>query len=133
MSIDIETTLKTLQDLVADSTKLTALPEDQRVALMAAAGRLSRPDRAEQKRRNREKNRLLHTTCSQLDRAARAETGIRRAREVAVFTAPKQIAASIEAQTASSDSKADTARENAKPQPELQSPRNCYVCKAEFT
>jgi len=36
-----------LEKLVADSNQLFDLPEDKRVALLKAAGKLSRPDRAE--------------------------------------------------------------------------------------
>ncbi len=55
------------------------------------------------------------------ERRLRAATGIRRAREDAVFTAPMQIAyANREPE------REDTVQT-------LETPRNCYVCKAEFT
>lgn len=52
------------------------------------------------------------------DKHARRETGIRSAREVVVFVAPKLLAAPVR----------ETLEEL-----ELESPRNCYVCKTVYT
>jgi len=51
------------------------------------------------------------------DKHARKSTGIRSAREAALFVAPKLLAAAAISKDTS----------------ELESARNCYVCKAEFT
>ena len=61
-------------------------------------------------RRNRQK-------IIKKEQMARAKTGIRRAREIDVFSAPKQI---------------KTSDKKNKPLV-LKSPRNCYICKAEYT
>ena len=59
------------------------------------------------------------------DRSARSSTGIREARKATVFVAPVQLlTAQHEAQAA--------APQDAE-QPSLETARNCYVCKAEFT
>ena len=50
----------------------------------------------------------------------RAATGIRKARETEVFTAPQQISFKESKFCGKNDT------------PQLASPRNCYVCKAEF-
>lgn len=117
--MEIDQTIKTLQELLADAEKFTKLSESQRIALLQAAGQLSRPTRKEQKERNKAAKKVQQETRRQLDRSARSETGIRRAREVSVFVAPAQISGQT--------SKAETQT------PELQTPRNCYVCKMEFT
>jgi len=127
--MDIEVTLKTLQDLLANQEKFAALNEEQRLTLMRLTGQLSRPTRAEQKERSKAHKRLAKNQKRQLDRAARAETGIRRAREAAVFVAPAQVAGKNSEYITTAAANAT----NAAPTPELQSPRNCYVCKAEFT
>lgn len=116
---DIQNCIALLERLALDGTRLANLPESQRIALMTAAGRLSRPDRDQQRKRTREKRRAERHTIVREERNARAATGIRRAREVEVFAAPKQIPGKFI---------------NATEKPRsLNSPRNCYVCKALFT
>jgi len=100
---------------------LAQLSEHQRIALITAAGKISRPDRKEIKKRNKDKKQQKRMAVVEKERRLRAGSGIRKARKDAVFTAPVQISyAAREAQ------KEDTART-------LETPRNCYVCKAEFT
>jgi len=97
--------------------QLAALDEQKRIQLLKFAGLLSRPDRNEHKKRKKAADRLKKQALIQDDKNARAATGIRRAREKEVFTAPKMI---------DSVSDADVFPE------ELSSPRNCYICKTEF-
>ena len=118
-SDDIQNCIAVLERLAQDGTELANLPDAQRIALMTAAGRLSRPDRDEQRKRTRKKRRVDRHTRVSKERKARAATGIRRARENEVFTAPKQI----------SGAPADVTE---RPRV-LNTPRNCYVCKDLFT
>ena len=108
-----------LEDLHNDTGLFAQLTDAQRVALMSAAGRFSRPDRQESRKRKRAIRQLQHQRIVKSERSARASTGIRTAREAPVFTAPACVL------------------ENdltAKHEPrELNSPRDCYVCKAPFT
>jgi hypothetical protein len=83
--------IRTLETLAENSEWLATLTEDQWIALMVAAGKLSRPDRDEIRKRNKDKNRLSRKALVAQERQARSETGIRSARNVSVFTAPKQI------------------------------------------
>lgn len=108
-----------LEDLITNSEHLAYLSEEQRIALITAAGRLSRPDRDEIRKRKRDSRRLERKRVVNFERRARAETGIRSARGASVFTAPLQI----------SDADAQLKRERT----ELKTPRNCYICKEEFT
>ena len=108
--------IATLEQLAADPSLLLALPESQRIALMKAAGQIVRPDAAERNRRRRSNKKARRELARASDRLARAATGIRSARTSATFQAPKQL---------SGPTTADA--------PELGSPRNCYVCKAQFT
>jgi NAD(P)-dependent dehydrogenase (short-subunit alcohol dehydrogenase family) len=108
-----------LKSLAEESGPLSLLTDGQRIALLSAAGKLSRPDRREINKRRKEKNRELRQAIIEKEKAHRAGTGIRLARTAAVFEAPSQIAA-------------PETNGNA-PSPELHSPRNCYVCKKEYT
>ncbi len=109
-----------LLEKMADQTEFLALlPEPHRIALMAAAGKISRPDPKEIKKRNKDKKQQKRLAIVAKERRLRAGTGIRRAREAEVFTAPQQICSPKE-------KREETAQR-------LETPRNCYVCKAEFT
>ena len=111
---EINQCISLLEKLVDDTNQLFELPDGQRVALMKAAGQLSRPNRAEFNKRKKDGKKAAKRKMIERDKHARKATGIRSARESVVFEAPKLIAPSIET-------------------PELESPRNCYVCKAIYT
>lgn len=114
----LEACLLTLQSLVKDSKSLLNISEEQRVELMKAAGIFSRPDRKELKKRRKELNKAQKDLIRDEDRKARGTTGIRSARTASIFSAPDQILL-------------PAAKENS--EEELNSPRNCYVCKDLFT
>lgn len=117
---EIEKCISILQSLVDQSSHLAYLSREQRENLLIAAGKLSRPNRDEIRKRNKEAQKAKQHKLSQLDRQARATTGIRAARTATIFTAPAQIAES-------SSIKSETQEKI------LSSPRNCYVCKEEYT
>lgn len=117
LHMDINSTLKTLESLLADNSLLAELSDEQRIALMTAAGKLSRPNKNELRSRHKAISKTLTNKIKNAERKARAQTGIRRAREATVFSAPEQILLTDRTEF----------RE------ELKSPRNCYVCKTEFT
>ncbi len=119
MADRISRCIETLNILADNSEWLSTLTEDQWISLMIAAGKLSRPNRDEIRKRNKDKNRLNRKALVTGERKARAATGIRSARNASVFEAPKQIVF-------------EGTHTSAEPG-ELKSPRNCYVCKAEFT
>ena len=95
------------------------LSEEERIELEKAAGLLSRPSRDELRLRTRSIKKIRHQKRNKQERSARAATGIRSAREAAIFEAPAALPGAD----------AGALIENF----ELQSPRNCYVCKAEYT
>lgn len=117
---EVEHCLYVLEKLNADSGQFIALPEEKRVALLKAAGMLSRPDRDEVRKRHKLSKQYQRQLQVQRDREARAATGIRSARTATVFTAPKQIA--------------DVSQlDELQAEQVLSSARNCYVCKKEYT
>ena len=116
-NLEVATCIKILQELVADTNQLFELPEAQRIALYKLAGELSRPNRDEFQRRRKDAKKAIKRKMIAKDTHARKTTGIRSARESALFKAPKLLAAaSIPNQTL-----------------KLESPRNCYVCKTIYT
>lgn len=118
-SEEIKKCIAMLEGLTKEAGELANLPDKQRIALLKAAGEISRPDRAERKKRNRAANKIQALANLEKDRRARNATGIRSARLDAAFTAPKQI---------------ELSSSEVRPEEEkLNSPRNCYVCKEEFT
>lgn len=113
----IDEIIQGLEYLVENGHELSDIPEMKKRALLLAAGKLSRPDKEELQLRAKKRRKTKKEAIVKKDKEARKITGIRSAREADIFTAPMQIAP------------ADKKKE----QPELSSPRNCYVCKAEFT
>ena len=116
---EIQKAIALLNEFVQDSDQLAALSHEQRVALLTAAGKLSRPDKIEARKRihaikYRKKQRVVNK-----EKNARQATGIRQARAAEVFSAPSPILP-----MPSNDAPNDA---------ELNSPRNCYVCKAPYT
>ncbi|MDX6768970.1 MAG: SDR family NAD(P)-dependent oxidoreductase [Elusimicrobiota bacterium] len=113
---DIRRALETLEALVRDPGLSAALPEADRVRLMDAAGRLSRPAKLERKKIAKTLRKERRRLANEQDRLLKAGTGIRSARRAEVFTAPDRVLPAP-----------------GEPAPELQQPRACYVCKEEFT
>ena len=108
--------IEILEHLVEDRARLVTMPNEQRILLLMAAGRLSRPTRHEGIRENKAFRRFSKKTARDEDRAARAETAIRVARNAPVYLPPPELpgqASGVEAR-------------------ELKNPRACYVCKAEY-
>jgi NAD(P)-dependent dehydrogenase (short-subunit alcohol dehydrogenase family) len=115
---ELDACILTLENLVKDTNQLYELDENKRISLMKVAGLLSRPNRDEYNRRRKDAKKAAKRKMIERDKHARKETGIRTARESSVFVAPKMLAMpEIEKD---SDS-------------ELESPRNCYVCKTLYT
>ncbi|MDA3791354.1 MAG: SDR family NAD(P)-dependent oxidoreductase [Desulfobacula sp.] len=108
-----------LEKIADRSELLLQLPEIERIALITAAGKISRPDKKEIKERSKVRKQQKRAAIVEKERRLRAATGIRKARESEIFSAPQQIC--------------DKTAEIKDQAPRLETPRNCYVCKAEFT
>ncbi|MFO8147856.1 MAG: SDR family NAD(P)-dependent oxidoreductase [Bacteroidota bacterium] len=114
---EIDKCISVLEQLVGNTNQLFDLPEKQRIALMSAAGLLTRPNKDEFARRRKDAKKAAKRKMIERDKHARKETGIRSAREATVFSAPKLLAPGS----------------NPERDLELKSPRNCYVCKKVYT
>ena len=107
-----------LEELAGDRVLLLSLSDDDRHALMQAAGRLSRPTKHERERVAKAFRRVRKKSERDHDRAVRAETEIRSARRAEVFSAPPRLVAAV-------DASEEAPRELLKPRP-------CYICHTEF-
>ncbi len=116
---EIQQCINLLDDLVKNSVELAHLSKEQRIAILKAAGEISRPDRDEIRKRKKDRIRLKKQRIDDHERKLRRATGIRSAREKSVFTAPKIILHADQSQ--------------AFQEQELVNPRACYICKALFT
>ena len=82
---EIDQCIFLLNKLVSNGHKVFELPEDKRVALLKAAGQLSRPAKNEFKQRKKDAAKAAKRKMIQRDKHARKETGIRSAREAAIL------------------------------------------------
>ena len=94
----IDECIATLEKLLSNTNQIFELSEKKRVALLKAAGLISRPNREEFSRRKKDAQKTAKRKMIAKDRHARKETGIRSSRESAVFTAPKLIAVTKESE-----------------------------------
>jgi len=113
----IEKSIELLKQLSENGYLLDSLPEETRISLMKAAGKLSRPDRNEYRLRKKQVKKEKKKQIVTNDRKARAKTGIRSARLTPVFEAPKQLLLE---------------QANVKEGEKMSSSRNCYICKKEY-
>ncbi len=109
-----------LEKLVADRALLADVPEADRIALLTAAGRVSRPGRQELDLLTMAMRKRGRRAKREQDRAAKAETGIRAARQASVFVAPERLLPE-----ASLDEAAAAPRR-------LTKSKHCYVCKTHY-
>ncbi|MFN8369413.1 MAG: SDR family oxidoreductase [Bacteriovoracaceae bacterium] len=116
---DIKACLPLLQFIADRSEILTELTNEDRIALLKVTGQISRPDKKEIEKRQKDVRMFRQKTVVEQNRLKRAQTGIRSARAATVFSAPEQLKISSDKLYAEA--------------PELDSPRNCYVCKTLFT
>ncbi len=118
-SEEIDKCIAMLDALARDPERFATLPEVQRIPLLKAAGEISRPGRAEAKKRSKAAKKALSLTLLEKDRRARNTTGIRNARMGVTFNAPPR----IEIGPSGTEQRRET----------IHAPRNCYVCKKEYT
>ncbi|WP_456459581.1 SDR family NAD(P)-dependent oxidoreductase [Reichenbachiella sp.] len=105
-----------LESLTVDTNQIFEIPKAQRLALLMAAGKLSRPDKEELLKRKKGARKSIKKKQQEKDKQARKNTGIRSAREASIFVAPTMIALTGENEE----------------EVVLESPRECYVCKDSY-
>ncbi len=115
---EVDRCIEILGVLAEESSAYASITREQQIELMKVSGKISRPDRYLLIKRNKAIRKKHREKIVKTERKARAGTGIRIAREKSVFKAPLQIQ-----EKDKMDGKGGS----------LNSPRNCYVCKTEFT
>jgi len=124
---DIDQCIRILESLVEDRAALTAVDLETRIRLLTAAGRVSRPERDEQRRLAREIIRKKKNTLRVDDERQLERAGIRQKRLRATLTGPDPLALETAAggkfDAGQTD---DVGPVDALP---LHTPRACYICK----
>ncbi|MBK7857082.1 MAG: SDR family NAD(P)-dependent oxidoreductase [Archangiaceae bacterium] len=109
-----------LERLDHDRTLIADLPDEDRKAFLRAVGKVAIPERSVQHRLakavRRKRSRNEKAAQRERDKATRAEVQIRTVRAQPVYVAPQL----------------PSGEERKAPERELETPRHCYVCKAEF-
>ncbi len=116
-----------LEAVASDRSLLAQLADEERRALLIAAGRTVHPDVVQKRRLVKALRSAQRRRAEAHDRALLAATGVREAREAKVFTAPPRLLAAP-----GGTGPAETARAETDPPREVLRPRTCYVCKAEY-
>jgi hypothetical protein len=126
---EIDDCLRVLEALAEDRAELLSVEVEKRHRLLMAAGRVSRPDRNEQRRLLRAARRKDKHAVKAHDEALLSRAQIRQKRLEPVFSTPEP--AALEAAAGGSF----VAGENhaACGEPELNVARACYVCKTRVT
>lgn len=114
----LEECMAVLSQLVDHAEEIFHIPIAQRTELLKLAGQLSRPDRDTLRQRKKDGKIVARRKQETQDRTARKETGIRSAREASIFIAPKMLGTQEIIQ-----------REHRM----LSSPKQCYICKEDYT
>ena len=149
MSLTVETAeecIRVLESICENRAELANLDEPLRSRLLIAAGRVSRPDRDEQRVLSRGLRRKQKREIREADRAVLAHAGIRKKRLEPVFATPPHPALAAGGGTfslgAGTAHAAPAASTNGAPVtdastlteiPDLNVPRSCYVCKQRCT
>ncbi len=130
---EIEAAIKVLEAIAGDRGALAHVePRDVRLRLLEAAGRVSLPNRAEQRKLAKAFRRKQAGEVRAADEALLDATGIRALRRAPVFVTPEPQALVEGAPRAALPSHL-ARRSDVEGGPEVQEPRKCYVCKASFT
>jgi len=130
---DIEDCIRILEALVADRAELAGLDLETQNQLLAAAGRLSRPTRDEQRLLTRAVEKKRRSETRARDEARLARTGIRKQRLTPVFVTPEPLALAEAERKELVFSEIEARAASVAEEPPLDTPRVCYVCKQQGT
>ena len=123
---EVEAAIEILEAIARDRGALAQIePREARLRLLEAAGRVSQPSRAEQRRLAKAFRRKGAEETRAADASLLEATGIRSLRRAPVFATPEPVALPSPEPAADEPATMGGA-------PELSEPRKCYVCKAEF-
>ena len=121
---DVEAAIRLLDSLYEDRLRLIQIPQELRVRLLIAAGRVSRPDRDTVALTARAHRKARRAASVQQDRDLIETSGLRQQRQAPVYT-PLWLEPP--------PPEAVTETDTEPPAPGLNRPRACYVCKEPYT
>jgi NAD(P)-dependent dehydrogenase (short-subunit alcohol dehydrogenase family) len=127
---EVEHCLRVLERLVTDPNEVARVPEPLLRALRIASGRLSRPTRLERERVTKAIRRYERQIAREADLDLSQTTAIREGRLPRDERDAKTHAKHFELRA--TDCEAQSAESPSRPRV-LNCPRNCYVCKRDFT
>lgn len=108
-------------EAIAENRRLLAdVPEELRHRLLMSAGRVSRPERHEQRKLAKEFRKREKNAIRQADEQLLARTGIRKGQKAPVFRTPDLLPRNVATTTP-------------EPEGDLHNARKCYICKRHFT
>lgn len=113
----IDQCIAILEKLNSDTNQIFDIPKEQRIALLMAAGQFSRPGKEGLAQRKKGAKKVNRKKIAAIDIQSRNATGIRSAREASIFIAPAML---------------ELTGDEAEKAVILESPRECYVCKASY-
>ncbi len=122
---DLLRLLELLRAVDADRGLLAQIPAEQRVELLQLAGRVTKPDRKALRKMAKAFRRADRAAAQAADRTLLDQTGLRQQRRAAVY-------APLWLPPPTSEEAAPLSPEPAL-RPALNSARNCYCCKAEYS
>src|SRR5215208_5614520 len=111
-----------LEEIVGDRALLAEVDVENRNRLLQAAGRVSRPDVIDRRRLLKVSKRKRKAERVKREETVLSETGIRRLRREPVFTSPNIFPPTP-----------DELRATEPQYREVNEPRNCYICKQDYT
>ncbi len=121
-AVELRGVVERLQQLIDDRVLLANLPDDLRLELITACGRLSKPNLVERRTYNRERRRQQRDARHQHDRALLERTRARSQRIELVYPTPDP----------HEDPRDAEITVGTLPGSRLIDARACYICKAEF-
>jgi NAD(P)-dependent dehydrogenase (short-subunit alcohol dehydrogenase family) len=139
LSARVRAAVELLESLAGDAETLASLDDDLRLALVVAAGAVSRPDRYKRKALSKAVVRERARRVRSADRALLDATGIRALRAQPVFrpTLPMPRDLALDGPVRDDDGAPDAWAEAEAERGDVGAPRvlearHCYVCKAAF-
>ncbi len=118
--------IEVLETIAADRTLLGEVSAEDRLRLLQAAGRVSRPDAKVRRQAARAARRRHKSERIERGESVLAETGIRKLRRARVFTTPNVFPPADLLVGPAADDHEPEAREAIEP-------KHCYVCKEHYT
>jgi NAD(P)-dependent dehydrogenase (short-subunit alcohol dehydrogenase family) len=130
---DIADCVRVLEALVEDPAGLAEVDLETRNQLLVAAGRISRPERTEQRLLSRAVRKKKKREIRAADEAMLVRAGIRQKRLAPVFITPEPLALAASQGSTFQLGAAGESEPEPEAAPSLNVPRCCYVCKAPCT